>query len=54
MYSVNTNVILYNFWFYIKAIKRGNINPFTYFFQGFCLEFKNTVFHNPSQWLFPK
>ena len=42
---------LYDFWFYIKAIKR---NSFTDIFQGFLLDFKNIIFHNPSQWLFPK
>ena len=37
---------LYDFWFYIKFVKK---NSFTDIFQGFCLDFKNTVFHNPSQ-----
>ena len=51
---------LHEFWFYIKEeLKEGLIlhikeNSFTNIFQGICLEFKNIVFQNPSQWLFPK
>ena len=42
-----------SFWPEILLI-RSNRNSFTYIFQGFCLDFKITVFQNPSQWLFPK
>ena len=39
----------------IKNIYTINIyipNYFTDIFQGFCLDFKSTVFHKPSQWHF--
>ena len=52
MYNVNTNVIFYDFWSNVVAIKRIK-SSFTYIFKEFCLGFKNTVFYNPSQWLLP-
>ena len=42
-----------SFWPEILVIGT-NRNFFTDIFQRFCLNFKNTVFQNPSQWLFPK
>ena len=38
-------------WIYVKAIR--NIYLLQRYFQGFCLDFRNIVFYNPSQWLFP-
>ena len=60
MYNVNTNVIFIWFLVYVKAIKniyKINLcipNSFTDICQRFWLDFKNIVFHNPSQWLFLK
>ena len=51
--NVNTNVILYTIFGFLLKLLRTFIS-FKYIFQGFSLDFKNTVFHNPFQWLFPK
>ena len=50
MYNVSTNVILYMIFGFIQKLLRMYVS-FTNIFQGFCLDFKTTVFH---QWLFPK
>ena len=50
MYNVSTNVILYMIFGFIQKLLRMYVS-FTNIFQGFCLDFKSTVFH---QWLFPK